>query len=103
MRTPMKFSGKPQSYVKQLEARVAALETIVSALVWAGGSQDLADALRASADWHDAFMRDPAARTSPEFVRDWRASLVHVLSSPAERTDQTPAPTPAESDDQPER
>lgn len=99
MRTPMKFSGKPQSYVKTLEARIAALEATVSALVMINGSPELAQALKASVNWHEEFMRDPATRTPPEFVRDWRAALFHLLSEPSSQEGDSPAATPNESAD----
>lgn len=99
MRTPMKFSGKPQSYVKTLEARIAALEATVSALVMVNGSPELAQALKASMRWHEEFMQDPATRTPPEFVRDWRAAVFHLLTEPTSEDGDSPAATPNESAD----
>lgn len=102
MRTPMKLSGKPQSYVKTLEARIAALEATVNALVMASGSPEFAEALKASVSWHQRFMQAPETRTPPEFVRDWHAAMTHLLSEPSSGDGGSPAATPTESDDQPE-
>ncbi|HHA2369068.1 TPA: hypothetical protein ACOENC_003768 [Stenotrophomonas maltophilia] len=99
MRTPMKFSGKPQSYVKQLEARIAALESAVTALVMVNRSPEFAKALGASADWSEGFMSAPETRATPEFVRDWRTALMHLLTEPPAAEAHSPDANHGESGD----
>lgn len=99
MRSPMTFDGKQQSYLKTLEARIMALEAIVSAMSWTVRSERFGQCMEASMRWHEEFIADPASRVPPEFARDWRASLLHVLTHLEQKTDPSPDTIPGESDD----
>lgn len=72
MRSPVPRSERPQSYVKELEARIMALEALVTALLTAQkDSPELKKAVAANFALHESFMKDPANGVDSRFRRDW--------------------------------
>jgi len=81
MRSPVPRSEKPQSYVKELEARIMALEALVTALLATQKeSPALRQALGENFALHNDFMKDPANRVDPRFRRDWNQAFAQWLA-----------------------
>lgn len=92
--SPIAPHEKPLSYLKETEARVEALETLVRALLHENKeSKNLLKCIGGSVAMDEKIMRSPGVKIDPRYLREWRANVGYLIQSAGL------ASVPAESED----